>query len=153
MAVTADEQFVIFRLGDEHYGIGVSAVREIVDRPGLTTVPEAPRDMVGVMNLRGQVVPVIDLRTRLAIAEPGAGDRLIVMELEGATIGGIVDGVEAVQAVPAETVQPASTVAGLQRDYMLGVARLSDRLVLLLDPSRMLAAEADELQEVARSHT
>jgi purine-binding chemotaxis protein CheW len=148
----ADDQFVIFQLGAEHYGIGVSTVREIVDRPEITAVPEAPRDMVGVINLRDQVVPVIDLRTRLAIASPGGGNRLIVLELGGATVGGIVDGVESVQAIATDAIHPAASVAGLQYDYMLGVARLADRLVLLLDPGRLLSAEADELmREAARS--
>lgn len=148
-----DEQFVIFRLGEEHYGMSIAAVREIVDRPDMTAVPDAPPDMVGVINLRGQVVPVIDLRTRLGVAAPGAGRRLIVMELGEATVGGIVDSVEAVQAIAAESVQQAATVAGLRHAYMLGVAKLDDRLVLLLDPARMLGSETQSLlQEAAQSH-
>lgn len=148
----AEEQYVIFRLGAEQYGMNVSLVREIVDRPELTPVPEAPPDMVGIINLRGQVVPVVDMRSRLAIATPGSGGYLIVMELGDATIGGIVDGVEAVQTIAPDVVQSAGTVAGLQRDYMLGVAKLDDQLVLLFDPARMLAAETAALmREAAQS--
>lgn len=147
-----EEQYVIFSLGEEHYGISITAVREIVDRPDITSVPDAPPHMVGVINLRGQVVPVVDLRARLGIADPGAGRRLIIMELGSATVGGIVDGVEAVQSIDDEVVQPASTVAGLPHEYMQGVARLSDRLVMLLDSERLLATEVEDLREAASSH-
>ena len=137
----AEEQMVVLDVGDEAYGIPVQRVREIIRVPPITRVPNGPAFLEGVVNLRGQVIPVMDLRKHLGIP---AGDetrrsRVVVSELGRHTVGLIVDGVSQVVMVATTEIEPPpSLIAGANDGQVCGVARLGDKLVLFLDPDRML---------------
>lgn len=137
----AEEQMVVLDVGEESYGIPVQRVREIIRVPPVTRVPNGPSFLEGVVNLRGQVIPVMDLRKHLGIP---AGDetrrsRVVVAELGRHTVGLVVDGVSQVVMVATNEVEPPpSLVAGANDGQIRGVVRLGDRLVLLLDPERVL---------------
>lgn len=108
--------------------------------------------MEGVINLRGLVIPIIDLRRRFGLAEK-AGDsdtRIIVIEINGMSVGFVVDSVSEVLRIPANTVEPAPpVVAGVDSDYISGVGKLEDRLLILLDLDKLLSA--DDLESLGAS--
>jgi purine-binding chemotaxis protein CheW len=113
-SAAATEQFVVFRLGDERYGLPIGAVDEVVRRPDqLTRVPGAPAFVEGVMNLRGQVVPVIDQRQRFALngAEHGSGRRVVIVTIDGLRAGFVVDAVSEVVSIPVSELQAAPPLA------------------------------------------
>jgi purine-binding chemotaxis protein CheW len=132
---------VVLDVGEESYGIPVKWVREIIRVPPITRVPNGPSFLEGVINLRGQVIPVMDLRKHLGIP---SGDetrrtRVVVSELGRHTVGLMVDGVSQVVMVATTEIEPPpSLIAGANDGQICGVARLGDRLVLFLDPDRLL---------------
>lgn len=138
-------QLVVFQLGQELYGAEINAVREVVPASEyrITPVPRTPRFLQGVTNLRGKVIPVIDLRLRLGL--PGGGTatsatRIAVVEGDLGTVGMTVDAVSEVLRVPARAIEPPSPViANIDTDFIRGVARSGERLVILLDLGRVLA--------------
>src|SRR4029434_3542366 len=106
----ADEQFIIFRLGNQDYGIPIAAVSEIArPREHITRLPKAPAFIDGVMNLRGSIVPIVDLRRRFELAskEPGSAQRMPVLAVGGGKTGFMVDGVSEVLKIPAGAIRPA----------------------------------------------
>jgi purine-binding chemotaxis protein CheW len=132
---------VVLDVADEAYGVPVQQVREIIRVPPITRVPNGPEFLEGVLNLRGQVIPVLDLRKHLgfATAERTRRSRVVVAELGPHTVGMVVDGVSQVVMVPPSEVEPPpSMVAGADDGQVHGVAHLGERLILLLDLDRML---------------
>jgi purine-binding chemotaxis protein CheW len=137
----AEEQMVVLDVGDEAYGIPVQRVREIIRVPPITRVPNGPAFLEGVVNLRGQVIPVMDLRKHLGIpsGDETRRSRVVVAELGRHTVGLIVDGVSQVVMVATTEIEPPpSLIAGANDGQVCGVARLGDKLVLFLDPDRVL---------------
>ena len=145
VAVTGDErQLVVFQLGAELYGVEISRVHEIIRLQSVTKVPRAPAFVEGVINLRGKVIPVVDLRRRFGLptADHTRASRIVVVELGDQVVGIIVDGVSEVLRVNTATVEPPSpVVAGIDSEYLHGIAKLTDRLVILLDLDRVLARD------------
>ena len=145
MAAMGDErQLVVFQLGAELYGVEISRVHEIIRLMAITRVPRAPSFVEGVINLRGKVIPVVDLRRRFGLptAEHTRSSRIVVLEIGDQVVGIIVDGVSEVLRVNTATVEPPSpVVAGIDSEYLHGIAKLADRLVILLDLDRILARE------------
>lgn len=136
-----EEQLVVLDVADEAYGIPVQRVREIIRVPPITRVPNGPAFLEGVINLRGQVIPVLDLRKHLGLpaSDHSRRSRVVVAELGDYAVGMVVDGVSQVVMVPTGDIEPPPTlVAGAEDGQVRGVARLGDRLVLLLEPDRML---------------
>jgi purine-binding chemotaxis protein CheW len=136
----AEEQVVVFELGSEQYGVAIGQVREVIRLPAITAVPRAPAHVHGVINLRGRVIPVIDLRARLGLPDDGRrpAARLVVVEVGGVTVGTAVDAVSDVVRVPRSTVEPAgATTLADEPVHVRGVARLDDRRVTLLDLTRI----------------
>ena len=137
-------QLVTFSIGSEEFGVDILKVMEIIRTMEITKVPKAPEFVEGVINLRGTVIPIIDLRRRFGL-EPKAGDtstRIIVIEINGMTVGFVVDSVSEVLGIPANTVEPApAVVSGLDSDYISGVGKLEDRLLILLDLDKLLSSE------------
>ena len=135
-------QLVTFSIGSEEFGVDILKV--IIRTMEITKVPKAPEFVEGVINLRGTVIPIIDLRRRFGL-EPKAGDtstRIIVIEINGMTVGFVVDSVSEVLRIPANTVEPApAVVSGLDSDYISGVGKLEDRLLILLDLDKLLSSE------------
>ena len=142
-AVTGDErQLVVFQLGAELYGVEISRVHEIIRLQSVTKVPRAPSFVEGVINLRGKVIPVVDLRRRFGLptSDHTRASRIVVVEIGDQVVGVVVDGVSEVLRVNGATVEPPSpVVAGIDSEYIHGIAKLSDRLVILLDLDRVLA--------------
>lgn len=134
-------QVVVFQLGDELYGAEIAVVREVGPMQRVTRVPRTPRYIEGVTNLRGRVIPVIDLRRRLGLpVTPFTKQtRIAVAELEGGQVGMIVDSVQEVLRIPAESVEPATgLVSKLDAETISGVAKVDDRLIVLLDLAHVL---------------
>lgn len=135
-------QLVSFEIGAEEYAIPILAVQEINRIMPITRVPHAPASVEGVINLRGRIIPVIDMRKRFGL-EPAAdqGDaRIIVVEVgaESRVIGFTVDRVHEVLRLDASIVDPAPTAGGCDKsDYIRGVGKLDDRLLILIDLERL----------------
>ncbi len=114
----------------------------------ITKVPRAPVFVEGVINLRGKVIPIIDLRSKfgLEIREHDQNTRIIVIEISDMIVGFVVDSVSEVLRIPANTVEPPPpVVSGLESEYISGVGKLEDRLLILLDLNRLLSGEEQEL--------
>jgi purine-binding chemotaxis protein CheW len=144
----ADRQFVIFRLAAGSYAVDIASVQEIIRLPTLTQVPHALPFVVGITNLRSTIVPVLDLRRRCALpaAEPTAATRVVVVQLASHSLGLIVDSVDEVTIIPAAAVESVAAIVqeSRERQLLLGVVRLEDRLVLLLDLDKMVAQDEQE---------
>lgn len=136
-----EQQVVVFQLGDEFYGVDISLVRGVEPLSSITRIPRTPPYIRGVINLRGRVIPVVDLKLRLGLPTRAAADsKIAVIEAEGQTIGVMVDGVSEVAAIAQQDVDPPGAVSGgVDVEYILGVARRGGRLITLLDLTRALA--------------
>ena len=138
-------QLVTFFLGGEIYGIDILAVQEIIRMQNITDVPRTADYVEGVINLRGKVIPIIDLRKRfnLTVSDETKDSRIIVVEINHKIIGMIVDGVSKVIRLNSNLVEPPSLiVAGADYNYIKGVGRLSDQLVILLDIAKIIDTTA-----------
>ncbi len=145
-----DFHLVTFALGEE-YGVPIRQVREIVRVGGITMVPNSPSYMEGVINLRGRVLPVLNLRKRLKLSavEPDRASRIIVAEVGEKVIGLLVDSVSHVIRVQAAAIESApEEVLEVDTDYITGVAKLRDGLVILLDLERLLRREKIEVKDM-----
>ena len=135
-------QLVTFSTGDEEFGVDILRVQEIIRTMAITKVPKAPEFVEGVINLRGKVIPIIDLRRRFGLQskEHDKHTRIIVIEINTMIVGFVVDSVSEVLRIPASTVEPPPpVVAGLESEYISGVGKLEDRLLILLDLDRLLS--------------
>ncbi|MCX7073207.1 MAG: chemotaxis protein CheW [Methylococcales bacterium] len=144
-----DEQMVVFRLGKEEFGVPIASVQEIVRVPDeLTHIPRAPAFVEGVINLRGAVLPVVDQRRRLGLAqiERCEQQRIMVFLFDGVRTGFIVDSVAEVLKVPKASIEPAPNLSSSQSKLIARVANLEKqkRLILLIEPLRLLEAEDKE---------
>jgi len=148
-----ENQLVVFDLANEHYGVDIGAVESIIKMQEITVVPRAPRFVEGVTNLRGAVLPVIDLRKRFGLpAEQTTREtRIVVAEIGGISAGMVVDGVSEVLRVPEEAVEPPSPlVMTVDSAFITGIAKVNERLVILLNLSKVLSLEEQStLQEMA----
>lgn len=148
-------QLVSFKIGAEEFGIDILKVNEINRMMSLTKVPNAPSFVDGVVNLRGRVIPVINLRTKLSLPkkEYDRNSRIIVVELENRTIGFIVDEVSEVLRIPVNiTEKPPEMVSGVNAAFITAIGKLEDRLLILLDLEKVLAdGENVELKKMTDS--
>src|ERR1700720_1098134 len=146
-------QIVGFRIGTETYGVRIASVREIVRVPEITSVPSAPDLIEGVINLRGKIIPVMDLRKRFGSAptQPDKKNRILVVELDNKLIGLIVNAAsEVLKIAPSEIEPPGSVFAEGESGYVIGVGKLKGRLIILLDISKLLhRPEYKRLEEAA----
>jgi purine-binding chemotaxis protein CheW len=135
-------QLVSFHLAGEEFGLDILRVQEIIRMMDLTRVPNSPDFVEGVINLRGKVIPVIGLRKRLGLPaqEHDTKTRIVVVEVNGSVLGFIVDAVSEVLRITSDTIEPAPRVAKVEREYIAGVGKLEDRLLLLLDLDRLMSA-------------
>jgi purine-binding chemotaxis protein CheW len=136
-----EEQLVVFELGNEYYGLDISAVEGIIKIQAITSMPRAPEFVEGVTNLRGMVVPVIDLRKRfgLPVLDNTSDTRIVIVNLGKTKVGMVVDGVSEVLRVPEEAIQPTPPiVTSVDTAFIRGIAKLNERLVTLLDLKKVL---------------
>jgi purine-binding chemotaxis protein CheW len=146
-------QFVNFRLRDEEYGVDIASVREITRVVDISHIPESPSFIEGVTNLRGQIIPVVDLAKQFGLAPQEKlpeSARIVVTEVKGQTVGMIVDEVPEVIKIPEENIEPTPELiqTKIRKDYIKGVGKLENRLIVLLDLEKVLAPQ--ELEEVAK---
>lgn len=136
-------QLVSFRLAQEEYGVEITKVQEIILMGEITRVPQTPDYIKGLINLRSTVIPIVDLRLRFGLAQEAASDetRIMVVNVAGKTIGIIVDAVSEVLRISKEQIAPPPTVAGLGREYLTGLVKLENRLLILLDIDKILGSE------------
>lgn len=137
-------QLVTFSVDVEEFGVNILKVQEIIRIMEITKVPQAPEFVEGIINLRGKVIPIIDLRHRFGLV-PKTHDkntRIIVIEVKSIIVGFVVDAVSEVLRIPASTVEPPSPiVAGVDSDYISGVGKLQDRLLIMLDLDKLLSID------------
>lgn len=148
-------QLVNFRLRDEEFGVDIGLVREITRVADITHIPEAPSFVYGVTNLRGQVIAVIDLARQFGLApqkELPETAKIVVTEIRGQTVGILVDEVPEVLKISDENIEPAPEFiqTEVRTDYIKGVCKLDNRLIILLDLEKLLAPnEAEELSKAS----
>ena len=137
-----EKQLVIFDLAAETYGVDIGSVREIIRMQEITQVPRTPNFVEGVINLRGKVIPVIDLRKRFGFkaTEATKDTRIVVVDIDGNDIGVVVDAVTEVLRLAADAVEPPTgVITTADSDYLLGIAKLETRLIILLDLQQALS--------------
>lgn len=143
MKVSSNEmQLVTFRLGSEEYGINIMQVQEIIRLPAIVWVPKAPLFVEGVINLREQVIPVIDLAKRLDVSSKGRTDdtRVVIANIQGNLVGLVVDSVSEVMRIGAEDIEPLPEIMRSSNERCLkGIAKLDDRLIILLNLENALS--------------
>jgi len=145
--VGAEEHVVVFRLADEFYALDIQAVQEIVRMQAITAIPGSEAWITGITNLRGRVVPVLDLRVRCGVraAEPTPEMRIVVVNGATGMVGLIVDGVSEVMRIPAEQVESPSAILSVPANgYLRGIAKLEGRLISLMDLKGVLPSEAPD---------
>ncbi len=148
-----ERQLVVFSLANEHYGVDIGTVEGIVNMLPITAVPDAPEFIDGVTNLRGEVLPVMDLRKRfgLQVREATKETRIVVVEMEGSKVGMVVDSVSEVLRVDEEAIEPPSPVmTSVDSAFITGIAKIDDRLVILVNLAKLLSTgelvQAEALQ-------
>lgn len=150
-----ERQVALFELGGETYGVDIGSVHEIIQMQPITRVPKAPFFVEGVINLRGKVIPVVDMGKRFGLekADRTKNNRIVVVDINGTTIGIIVDAVTEVLRIPNSAIEPASSIvtAG-DTDYLQGIAKLGDRMFILLDLGRVLSEESMYTEITAPTH-
>ncbi len=141
IAASDELQLVSFNIGTEEFGVDILKVQEINRMVEITKVPQAPHYVEGVINLRGKVIPIVDLRKRfsLELKEHDKNTRIVVVDIGGNIMGMIVDSVSEVLRLPANTIEPPpEIVTGINSEYIKGVAKLDDRLLIFLDLSKVI---------------
>lgn len=143
--ISSELQLVIFRLAQEEYGLPITKVQEINRLVPITKLPQTPDFMEGIINLRGRIIPVIDLRKRfqLAVADYTEDNRIIIVEVNGQTVGIIVDAVTEVVRLAAASVEPPPPSFIIDAQYIHGVGKLDERLLILLDIDKILTSQEE----------
>lgn len=154
MAEDAERQLVVFDLAGEIYGVNIETVREIIRMQPVTFVPDAPDFVEGVINLRGRVIPVIDLRRRfgLTVTEETNESRVLVVDSQGEDLGVIVDAVTEVQRITEDSIEPVSNLVSTEEsEYIVGITKVEDQLIILLDLDRAIgnASSQNDTQDAA----
>ncbi|MHB9036711.1 MAG: chemotaxis protein CheW [Armatimonadota bacterium] len=146
------EQLVVFDLAHEYYGADIGAVNTIIRMQDITKIPRSPEFVEGVINLRGTIIPVIDLRKRfgLPVSEATKSSRIVVVEAAGQMIGMVVDAVAETLRLPSDAIEPPSPiVATVDSAYVRGVGKQDSRLVILLDLEKVLTMKEIETMSKA----
>lgn len=141
-------QLVTFTLSNEEYAVDILKVQEINRMKEITRVPNSPSYVEGVINLRGKVIPVVNLRRKFGLAEKENDEqsRIMIMDIQGITMGLVVDSVSEVLRVPSDIVEPTPPMASnISTEFIKGIAKLEDRLIILLDMDRLLGKSEDTL--------
>ncbi len=143
-----EEQLVVFELNGEAYGVDVARVQSIMPMQPISVVPGAPDFIEGVINLRGAVVPVVDLRTRFGLPEAANGRKkvIITVELTGLYLGLIVDKVTDVTKIAQAAIEPPSPLlTSMDTAYLRGIGKFKERLIILLDLGRVFSLDEQQL--------
>ena len=139
----AEEQLVTFSLGSEGFGVDIMCVQEIIRIPSITRVPKAPTYVEGVINLRGNVIPVISLRSRFSMdrVEETELSRIIVLQVKTKVFGIRVDAVTEVLRLASEAIEPPPIALGMDSQFIRGVGKIGERLLILLELDQIMGGE------------
>ncbi|WP_432664124.1 chemotaxis protein CheW [Wukongibacter baidiensis] len=140
----SEKQYVIFNLGNEQYGVDIMNVKEISEFKESTKVPSAPYFVDGIINLRGEIIPIVNLKKRFGIEndEIDSDTRIIVINLNGRNVGFVVDEASQVLRINNDDIDPApEIIAGVDRQYINGVGKVEDKIIILLDLEKILTDE------------
>ena len=144
-------QLVSFTVGDEAYGVNIAKVQEIIRMPEITHLPQTDDYIKGIINLRGNIIPIIDMRMRFNMSETQYSDitRVIVLSIQEKLIGIVVDSVSKVLEIAANEVEDAPDIInGLSKEYINGVGKIDDNMIIILDTDKVLTAdEIDIIQQ------
>ena len=145
-------QLINFAMGDEDYGVNIQTVKEVIRHKEITRLPKAPAFVKGVINLRGDIIPIIDLRERFGMEQKDYTDmtRVIVVEVAGRSIGMVVDSVSHVLRLEQAEIEPPPPCVGkVSEEYISGVGKVADKLIVLLNIDNILSSkEKIELEKV-----
>lgn len=151
---TVGQEFLVFTLGDEEYGIDILKVQEIRGYDQVTRIANTPAFIKGVTNLRGVIVPIIDLRLKFAQPDVVYNENtvVIVLNLEQRVVGIVVDGVSDVLSLTTDQIRPSPEFAvTMSTEYLTGLGALGDRMLILVDIEKLLNSEEMELVDTLRS--
>ncbi|KGT90538.1 chemotaxis protein CheW [Erwinia typographi] len=151
---TVGQEFLVFTLGDEEYGIDILKVQEIRGYDQVTRIANTPAFIKGVTNLRGVIVPIIDLRIKFAQSDVGYNENtvVIVLNLEQRVVGIVVDGVSDVLSLTTDQIRPSPEFAvTMSTEYLTGLGALGERMLILVDIEKLLNSEEMALVDVLRS--
>ncbi|MGN0697016.1 MAG: chemotaxis protein CheW [Oscillospiraceae bacterium] len=143
--------YMIFLINGEYYAFPIAGVQEIISVPKIVPVPEFPDYAKGIVNVRGTIIPIIDTRLRFHMEELEYGSRtcIITIKCRDMIVGFIVDTVESVICIPSSEIRPVPKISANNAEYLSGVAKLDDKIIMLLSPEKMLTEEM--LNEVRES--
>lgn len=138
-------QLVTFCLANEEYGLPITKVQEINRLVPVTKLPQTPSFMEGIINLRGRIIPVIDLRKRfeMVVADHGDDTRIIIVEMNGQIVGMTVDAVREVVTLSTANIEPPPSTVAVDSQYIDGVGKIDDRLIILLDIDKVLTDQEE----------
>ncbi len=148
-------QFIIFKLATEEFGVEITKVQEIIKPQAVTKLPQTANFIEGIINLRGDIITIIDLRKRLDFElNTDSEDRILVVKINGVDVGFIVDDASEVIRIDSEKISKSSGgIAGIKNEYIDGIGKLEDRLIILLNLDKLLSTEEKvTLEEIAESH-
>ena len=139
----APAEYLAFQLGQEEYGIDIQKVQEIRGYETVTRIANAPAFIKGVVNLRGIIVPIVDMRIKFSLGQPTYDNLtvVIVLNILGRTIGMVVDRVSDVITLAPEQIKPAPDMGALNADYLLGLGTVDERMLILVDIDRLMSSE------------
>ena len=143
-------KFLTFELGKEEYGVEILTVREIIGIMDITTVPQTPEYMKGVINLRGKVIPVIDLRLKFSMEEETHTQEtcIIVVEVNNTLIGIVVDNVSEVLEIKKEEIEPSPSFGqSIDTKFIMGLGKAKGKIIILLDIGKVLSSEELKMVE------
>ncbi|MBM7623355.1 chemotaxis protein CheW [Sporohalobacter salinus] len=137
------KQLIVFNLGGEEFGVKITRIQEIIRMKEITELPNSSEFMAGIINLRGDIISVIDLRSKFAITqEETKKTRIIIVEMDDQDVGLIVDSVSEVLRISSEDIEDApDRVAGIRQEYLKGIGKIDDRIIILLALDKLLTAE------------
>ena len=137
------KQIISFKIGNEEYGLEILKVKEVIRIKEITKLPKAPDFVKGVINLRGDVIPIIDLRVKFGLIQErySSATRVIVVEVDGKSMGIVVDSVSHVIRIDDDQIENSPLLGGISKEYIRGVVKLDDRLIVLLNIDKILTTE------------
>ena len=136
-----EKQYVIFKLNQEEYGVAISHVQEITEIKSITSVPNTPSFVEGIINLRGKIVPIVSIKKRFDLPLEGevSEQRIIIINLNEKQAGFIVDDASQVLTMDESQIEgPPELIAGVDRDYIIGIGKVDEKIIVLLDLEKIL---------------
>ena len=137
-----EKQYVVFKLNEEEYGVEISHVQEITEYKTVTNVPNTPSFIEGIINLRGNIVPIVSIKKRFELSQEEASTdhRVIIINLGSKQVGFIVDDASQVLTMNENQIEnPPDLITGIDRDYIIGIGKVAEKIIILLDLEKILS--------------